>query len=189
MTYSPTFGPAAAEAEALGRDGQVQAVKVEFVMDSHRVEGDLHYTGPPRRVVDMLNAIDSGYISIFDGVVDNAARRGEGAREFAVAQVRRDAIMLAIPRTDHTAPGTSMEAVRKAPIPSTFVVPGYEVSGNMYLVPDADPVTTPILASRHFIPITDAVITPAHGGAAFREPLIIVNLVCALFYAPHAAGA
>ena len=188
MTYSPTFGPAAAEVETLGRDTQAQVVKVEFVMDSHRVVGELRHTGPPRRIVDMLNSIDSGYISIFDGVVDNAARPGEGARKFDAAQVRRDAIMLAIPRTEYIASGTSLEAVRKVPIPATFVVPGYEVSGSMYLVAEADPLTTPILASRHFIPLTDAVITPAHEGPALREPLVIVNLVCALFYAPHTLG-
>ena len=188
MTYSPTFGAQAAEADPFARN-EVHSLKVEFIMDSHRVSGELRYSGPPRRVVDILNAIDTGYIIVYDGVVDNAARRGHGARTFEVAQVRRDAIMLAIPRTDATSGGASFEAVAKIPVPVTFVVPGYEISGNMHLVAEADPVTTPVLASRHFTPVTDAVITPAHDGSPFQEGIIVVNLACALFYAPDTSGA
>jgi len=184
MTYSPTFGNTATQADPFAHT-EVHVLKVEFIMASHRVSGELRYGGPPRRVVDMLNAIDTGYIMIYDGVVDNAARPGEGARTFDAAQVRRDAIMLAIPRSDATLTDGSFESVKKLPIQATYVVPGYDISGNMHLVAEADPVTTPILSTRHFVPITDATVTPAHDGASFKEEIVIVNLACALFYAPH----
>ncbi len=184
MTYSPTFGNTATEA-----DTEVHLLKVEFIMNSHRVSGELRYSGPPRRVVDMLNAIDTGYIMVYDGVVDNAARPGEGARSFEVAQVRRDAIMVAIPRTDAVTSEGAFESVKKVPTPSTFVIPGYEISGKIYLVAEADAATTPVLSTRHFTPITNAIITPAIDGVSFKEEIVIVNLACALFYAPHTSGA
>ena len=187
MTYSPTFGNTAAQADPFA-NMEVHALKVEFIMGSHRVSGELRYSGPPRRVVDMLNAIDTGYIMVYDGIVDNAARPGEGARKFEVAQVRRDAIMVAIPRTDAALPEGAFESVKKLAVPSTFVIPGYEISGKMHLVAEADPVTTPVLSTRHFTPITDATVTPALDWVSFKEAVVIVNLACALFYAPHPSG-
>lgn len=184
MTHSPTFGNAAAQADPFAPT-EVHALKVEFIMDSHRVSGELRYGGPPRRVVDMLNAIDTGYIMIYDGVVENGARPGEGTRKFEVAQVRRDAILLAIPRSNATVRDSSFELVKKVPIPATYVVAGYEISGNMHMVADADPVGTPVLSTRHFTPVTDAVVTPAHDCPSFKEEVVILNLACALFYAPH----
>ncbi len=181
MTYSTTFGQSAAEADS---GPQQQVLEVEFVLDSHHVTGELRYGGPPRRLVDILNSIDTGYISIYAGAVANAVRKGTAASDFRIAQVKRDAILIAIPRTENTTPGGSMESVRKVPIRSTFALPGYQLSGNMFLVPDADPVITPILASRHFIPLTDAEITPAHKGPQSRERLVVVNLACTLLYAP-----
>lgn len=188
MTYSPTFGNTAAQADPFTHT-EVHLLKVEFIMDSHRVCGELRYSGPPRRVVDMLNAIDTGYVMVYDGVVDNAARPGEGARSFKVAQVRRDAIMVAIPRTDTALPEGAFESVKKVPTPSTVVIPGYEISGKIYLVAEADPATTPVLSTRHFTPITDATVTPAFDGVSFKEEIVIVNLACALFYAPNTRSA
>ena len=141
-------------------------------------------TGPPRRLVDTLNSIDSGYITVYGGHVDNAIHPDRACR-FEVAQIRRDAIMLAIPCDPGTHHGTTMEAVHKAPVPATIVLPGYEVSGNIYLLPEADAAMTPILSSRHFVPLTDAAITPSDTGMMTEEPLVIVNLARALFYAPN----
>jgi hypothetical protein len=186
MTYSPTFGPAA-QADPFSAQ-ETHSLKVEFIMESHRVSGELRYSGPHRRVVDMLNAIDVGYAIVHDGVVDNAARPGEGARPFEVAQIRRDAILMAIPRSEAPAQGSSFESVKKIPMATTFVVPGYEVTGDMHMVAEADPVTTPVLASRHFTPVTSAVITRASDGLVFREEIVIVNLACTLFYAPKVSA-
>jgi len=49
MTYSPTFGNTAAQADPFAYT-EVLALKVEFIMDSYRVSGELRYSGPPRRV-------------------------------------------------------------------------------------------------------------------------------------------
>lgn len=145
----------------------------------------MRYSGPPRRLVDLLNAIDVGYVQVFDGCVDNPAREAAGASHFEVAQVRKDAILCAVPRDDGPAPGTPMEAVHKVPVPACVALPGYDVTGNFYLVPDADPAMVPVLGSKHFVPMTDVVITPLHQGPPARERLVIVNLARALAYAPN----
>ena len=183
MTHRAVFEPQGPEVDAFADARTVHALKVEFVMDSHTVFGELRHSGPPRRLVDSLNYIDTGYATVYDGLVDNG--NPGGARHFEVAQVKRDAIIIAIPRVLTTGAGSASEAVRKAPVPATIVLPGYEVSGNIYLLPEADAAMTPILSSRHFVPLTDAVITPSATGMMTEEPLVIVNLARALFYAPN----
>jgi hypothetical protein len=189
MTYSPTFGPAAQSAPPDPFAAhEAHALKVEFIMDSHCLSGELRYVGPPRRVVDMLNAIDTGYILVYEGTIADVSRPAE-TRRFEVAQVRRDAIMLAIPRLDAPPPPSSFEAVKKVPVAARFVIPGYEITGSMYMVEGADPLTTPVLANRQFTPVTDATITRAGDGVSFKEEIVIVNLACTLTYAAQVPGA
>jgi hypothetical protein len=45
------------------------------------------------------------------------------------------------------------------------------------------------LSTRHFTPITDAIVTPAHDRVSFKEEIVVVNLACALFYAPNSSRA
>ena len=89
MTYSPTFGQTGADNEAFGIAPQAQVVKVQFVIDSHRVTGDLRYGGPPRRLVDLLNALDSGYATIFDGFLDSPLRPDDEMKRSAGIRRRR----------------------------------------------------------------------------------------------------
>jgi hypothetical protein len=183
MTDGTTYAAPTPAPDAFGAAPSEQRVEVEFVTDSYRVFGELRHSGPPRRLVDSLNSIDTGYITVYAGLVDNG--NPGGARHFEVAQVKRDAIIIAIPRALATSAGSASEAVRKAPVPATIVLPGYEVSGNIYLLPEANAAMTPILSSRHFVPLTDAVITPSDTGMMTEEPLVVVNLARALFYAPN----
>lgn len=82
-------------------------------------------------------------------------------------------------------PRRAMEAVAKAPFAATIVLPGYDVSGNVYLLPDADPGKAPMLANRHFIPVTDATITTAGSSSSWSERIMVVNLARSLFYTPR----
>lgn len=138
MTDSATFAAPTPAPDAFGAAPSAQRVKVEFVTDSHRVFGELRYLGPPRRLVDTLNSIDSGYITVYDGHVDNSIHP-DRARRFEVAQIRRDAIMLAIPCDLGAHHGTTMEAVHKVPVHATIILPGYEITGKAFLLPEADP--------------------------------------------------
>jgi len=73
------------------------------------------------------------------------------------------------------------------PVPATIVIPGFDITGNIFLLPEADPAQAPVLSSRHFVPITDATITAAHGrDHSWHEPIVVVNLGRTLLYAPDA---
>ncbi len=162
----------------------LQVVPVEFVIDSHRFTADIQHPGTPRRLVDYLNSVDGPRIGIYngsfgDGHSDTAASR------FQLGQIYRDAILIAIPRGNTTFTARSMEVVPKRPIPAMLVLPGYDVAGNIYMVPEIDPANTPLIGNRNFMPLTDALITPAAApDRAWREPLIVVNIARTLFYAP-----
>ncbi len=167
-------------------EGPSQGVIVELVMDSHSVVGQIPHRGAPRRLVDVLNTIDGGFLVISAGELRDPFRPEQPPRAFAAAQVHRDAILFAVPRGGTPFSGSPLEAVAKAPFPATIVLPGFEITGNVFLLPGADPVSAPLLANRHFIPMTDATIAASQGrDMARQEPLVIVNLTRALFYAPN----
>jgi len=115
---------------------------------------------------------------IYDGILGSATQRGEGERTF---EVRRSGVTPSSWQSralmPHRHPRRSNPSRNGRP--ATFVVSGYEVRGAMHMVAEADPVMTPIVASRHFTPVTDAVITCASDGSSFHEEIVIVNLACA----------
>ncbi len=159
-------------------------VQVEIVMDGHRVIGELRAGGVPRRLVDILNSIDSGAVTLVDGLLDDPFSRGEPLR-FARGQLDRDAILFIMPRQQVQVVANPFEVVKKAPVPATIALPGFQVSGDVHLMPHADPASVPIIGTRHFIPLTEATVTPSEGrDHVWREPLVIVNLGRALLYAP-----
>jgi hypothetical protein len=189
MTYSPTFGQTGAGNETLGITPQAQVAKVQFVIDSHRVTGDLRYGGPPRRLVDLLNALDGGYATIFDGFLDSPLRPDDEMKHFDVAQVRRDAIIYAIPLSGAPAPGSHDESVRKVPARTCLALPAYDITGYCFHVPDADPASVSMLSGRNFVPVTEAAIRPAFQAETVREDIVVVNLARVLVYAPDSTGA
>lgn len=187
MTYPTAPEQTANQIDGFGAQ-HVQVMKAAFVIDSHRVTGELRYGGPPRRLVDILNAIDGGYTTIFDGEMGSSQRSDEEMKQFAMAQIRRDAILYAIPLTD-TPRGGYGEVVPKVPNLTSIAVPGYQIIGNCYHVPNVDPADVATLSGRGFIPMTDVVIKPATKGKAAREDIIVVNLARVLVYAPSPRGA
>lgn len=182
MTYTQAFEQTGTESAAFGAD-HAQVMKVEFVIDSHRVTGELRYGGPPRRLVDLLNALDAGYATIYSGSMGSAQKSDEQMKHFDIAQVRRDAILYAVPLSD-TPRGGYGEVVPKVPAETSLALPGYQLTGNCYHVPNVDPTTIAMLSGKSFIPMTDVVIKPATKAKAAREAIIVVNLARVLVYAP-----
>lgn len=162
----------------------LQIVPVEFVVDSHRINAEIRYPGSPRRLVDYLNAIDGPRITLHAcsvGVGDDPVAVGR----FEDAQIHRNAIIIAIPRGNTTFTAGTLEVVRKRPVPAVLVLPGYDVSGNIYMVPEIDPTNTPLIGGHHFVPVTDCTITPsADRDRAWQEDLVVVNMTRALLYIP-----
>jgi hypothetical protein len=117
-------------------------------------------------------------------VIGDGARDSDSAR-YSDGQIGRDAILIAIPRGNTTFVAGSLEVVPKKAVPATLIVPGYDVTGSIYMLPDVDPAGTPFIGGHHFAPMTDVKVTPAKAPRkAWQEPLLIVNLARTLLYAP-----
>ena len=167
-------------------DGPQQGhlVRAELLLETHRVTGAFEQSGPPKRLVDTLNAIDGPTAVLRDAIVESLANHGEDQLRFDLLQLKRDAILVAIPATDipHS-PGA--EIIEKKPVLATFMLPGLEVTGHAYLPQAADPAAMPMLGRESFLPVKDAHLTQvAHGGGRRQEPLVVVNLGRVLLYAP-----
>ena len=164
-------------------------VLVEMVLDSYRVIGELFAPGVPRRLVDVLNSSDLSYYVMHTGALDDPFNPSAEPRSFDVIQLDRSGILFAIPRGEVHKPDP-FETVRKKRVPSTVVLPGFEVKGNLHLMPDADPALVPIVSDHHFVPFTDVTITADKGSSqVWQEPLVIVNMTRSTFYGTQKADA
>ena len=178
--------PSAAESgPAAGLDAVTRA-RVELVLDSHRITGALHYSGPPRRLVDVLNAMDGPYLPLYTVEIEGLFGAEHALERFEVVHLVRDAVLFAVPRDDRRPSPDSSEVVHKVPVPALILLPGFALRGNAHLVPDLDPRSVSMLGHRHFIPMTDVTaVSPRSDGPTWREPLLLVNLARAQLYGPQ----
>jgi hypothetical protein len=159
--------------------------RVELLLETHRITGDLDPAAATRRLVDILNNTDSMTLVLREIVVESLAEPDLAPLHFELAHVKYEAILLAVPDPESTPPAGGMEAVQKQPSRATILLPGVEVSGDIYFAPGADPRSAPLLGRRDFVPVTNAQIAlVAFGLRRWQEPLVIVNLARALVYAP-----
>jgi hypothetical protein len=160
---------------------------VELVIDSYRVTGEIRSQGGPRRLVDILNTGEMPFVVVYDGELDDP-RIDDEPRRFGLIQVHLETILFAIPRSDSGVHPDPYEIVAKVPVPSTVTVPGYELSGNIYLLPEMDPAGTHLLGGRHFVPMTDVTIH-ANGDcdATWSEEIVVLNLARTRLFAPGLA--
>jgi hypothetical protein len=174
----------AVDAPPLFEAPALQVVPVEFITDSHRINAEIRHPGAPRRLVDYLNAVDGPRINIHNCRIGRETGP-EAAGRYPLAQIFRNAILIAIPRGNTHFTARSLDLVPKRPVPATLVVPGYDVSGNIYMVPQIDPQDTPLIGNHHFLPMTEVTVTPADPRyPAWQEELLIVNMARTLLYAP-----
>ena len=163
-------------------------VPVEIIMDSYRVNGELFAPGVPRRLVDILNSNDLSYFTMRSGTLDDPFNPDAEALSFDLIQLDKSGILFAIPRGEVHKPDP-FEVVRKKRLLSTVVVPGFRITAELYLMPDADPILVPIISDHHFIPLTDATVIADKGHAeAWQEQLLIVNMTRALFFGTRKSG-
>jgi hypothetical protein len=164
---------------------QTNFSRVELLLETHRVTGRLDRGGAPRRLVDILNTTDAPTVALRDVGVEKLAEPEVAPLTFDIAHVKCSAILLAIPDPEMSPPSGGLEAVQKSASRATLLLPGVEVSGDVYFAPDADPRSVPLLGRRDFMPVTDAEIAQvAFVFRRWREQLVVVNLARALVYAP-----
>ncbi|MDP2675969.1 MAG: hypothetical protein Q8Q00_13890 [Dehalococcoidia bacterium] len=160
-------------------------VLAELFLETHRVTGIVDQTGAHRRLVDLLNAADGPVLTVRDASVESLADPSEQPRRYQVLQVRRQSVLLALPLSAAAPPDHAPEAVEKRPTTASLLLPGMEVTGQIYLPPGADPGSVPILARHDFLPVTDAMVTQtALSIVRWEQPLVVVNLDRAILYAP-----
>ena len=160
------------------------AVLAELFLETHHVSGIVGQAGTHRRLVDLLNALDA-VLTVCDATVESFTDPNEQPRRCQVLQVRRQSILLAVPVSGLTPSGRGLEAVEKRPTTATLLLPGMEVTGQIYLPPGADPGTISLLGRHNFLPVTEAVVTQsACAVVRWEQPLEVVNLDRALVYAP-----
>ena len=174
----------------LGKRGPAPALPhvdmtVELMIDSYRVTGELYSTGRPRRLVDILNAVEKPFVVVHDGELEDPLIEDDEPRRFDVVHVHLETILFAIPRSDSHVHPDPYEIIEKVPVPSTVTVPGYELTGNVFLMPGMDPAGNHLIGGHHFIPMTDVTIR-ANGSAATNwcEPIVVLNLARTRVFAP-----
>ena len=164
---------------------QTNFSRVELLLETHRVTGRLDRQGAPRRLVDVLNTIDTATVVLRDVSVEKLAEPEMAPLSFGIAHVKCEAILLAIPDPEASPPSGGLETVPKSASRATLLLPGLEVSGSVHFAPTVDPRSVPLLGRRDFLPVTDAEIAQvAFAFRRWREPLVVVNLARALVYAP-----
>lgn len=162
------------------------ALTVDLVMDHYRVCGELRGSGVPRRLVDVLNSTDEPFVVIHDGELDDPLINDDEPRQFKFVQVHLDTMLFGVPRSASQVQPDPFEIIEKLPVMATLAMRGYEIEGNVFLMPGLDPSSSQLLGSNHFIPMTDVCVKSASNpDCVWREEVIVVNLARALLFAPH----
>jgi hypothetical protein len=154
------------------------------------VSGQLSYSGGPRRLVDILNNAGEAFVLMREACVDDPLRADDEPRPFEIVQVHLNTVLFAIPHGMAIQTRDPMETVRKTPVPATIALPGFEISGNIHLMPELAAQNAQMLGARHYIPVTEAQITSAvTHEVIWRPDVVVVNLARAVLFAPHARAA
>jgi hypothetical protein len=157
---------------------------LEIVLDGYSLSGELSLQGAPRRLVDILNSLDEPLLNIENAVVNDFS--GAEHRRFDVVQVHSSEVLFAIPIGGDLQQADAFETVQKVPVESTIAFPGYEIDGMIHLLPGASPEAVHVVTQKHFLPLTDATITPLQDqGEARHVHVAVVNPTRALLFAPH----
>ena len=167
-----------------------QSSQVELVLDTYRVSGQLSYNGGPRRLVDILNNAGEAFVLMREAKVDDPLRSDDEARPFEIVQVHLNTVLFAIPHGQAIQAKDPLETVRKTAVAATIALPGFEITGNIHLMPELAAQNAQMLGARHYIPVTDARITSAvTHEVIWRPDVVVVNLTRAVLFAPHARAA
>jgi hypothetical protein len=158
---------------------------VEVIVDNYRVAGELAVAGPPRRLVDIFNALDD-IVSVKDATLDYPLFAHSEILGSPIAHIHMNTILFAIPHGEDVRYQDPFDKVTKRAIPCTIVVPGFEITGNIWMVAEIDPTESHILTTLHFVPLTDVrVLSLINPEKVWEADVLVVNLTRAVVYAPH----
>jgi hypothetical protein len=153
--------------------------QAELITERFCMLGRLDLAPGQARLVDLLNLRAEPVIVLHDVEAKRLAPRSDKVFNWPVAQVRREAIILAIPH-DRRLPASQterpLEYVAKVPHRVSFLLPAFAVVGSFHLAKEADiDVASPIRGSG-FVPLTDAeAVYLPDPTLVWRAAVIIVN--------------
>jgi hypothetical protein len=163
---------------------------VELITDSFHMVGSLQLHRAGVRLVDFLNFGGEPVIVLHDAKVKALGRESDKASHWPIAQIRREAIALAIPHEDHLPPAEPervLEYAPREPCRVSLILPAFAVVGDIHLAKEVDiNVASPIRGSG-FVPLTDAEATYLSDPTlVWRAAVIIVNVAKAEVCCPNA---
>lgn len=155
-------------------------LRVELITDGFRMVGSLEIHRAGGRLVDFLNFGGEPVLALHDAQVTGLERESDETSHWPVAQVRMQAIALAISHEDGppaAEPQQPMEYVAKEPRRVSFLLPAFSVVGDLHLAKEVDINAASPIRGSDFVPLTDAEATYLPDPTVvWKEPLIIVNL-------------
>jgi hypothetical protein len=162
--------------------------QAELITERFCMLGRLDSAPGQARLVDVLNLRAEPVIVLRDVEAKRLGAESANVLNWPAAQVRREAIVLAIPherRLPASEPERQLEYVAKVPHRVSFLLPGFAVVGNFHLAREANiDIASPIRGSD-FVPLTEAeAVYLPDPTLVWRAAVIIVNVakaeVCCL---------
>lgn len=160
---------------------QPGVIVAELILDGRQVTGEIRFARAARRLVDILNALDNGYVTMHKGTIRDSSG---SSLLFDLMQLARGSILLAFPHHGSTSRIDPAEVIPKQRRLVTVIMPGCHVSGYFHVVSGVDPsvITTAGVGNR-FVAITDATITVVDADMPTRfEPVALLNTAHAQAY-------
>jgi hypothetical protein len=149
-------------------------IETELLLDGRRVVGEIRLPGEARRLIDILNARESGYIKMHSGEL---VERSGNPLKFDTMQLARTSILVAFPHRGSASrihPGEVIEKDRRL---VTVIMPGCQVSGYFHVAHGVDPSIAAAGLGNRFVALTDATITVIGNDTPTRfEPVALVNI-------------
>jgi len=161
-------------------NNQPGVIEAELFLDDRQVTGEIRLSGATRRLVDILNALDGGYLTMHSGELRDSSG---SSLEFELIQMARSSIILAVPHQGSASridPGEVIEKHRRL---VTVIMPGCQVSGYFHVAPGVDPSVAATGLGNRFVALTDATITVIDGDMPTRfESVALLNTAHAQAY-------
>lgn len=165
-------------------------LQAELITQGFRMVGHLDLPLAQTRLVDFFNFRGEPVIVLHNVEARKLGPESGKAFNWPMAQIRREAILLAVPR-EHRLPGAEaqrpLEYVVKQPHRVSFLLPDFTVVGDLHLAKEADIGAASPMRGSGFVPLTDAEATYLPDPTlVWKAPVIVVNVAKAEAFSPAA---
>jgi hypothetical protein len=162
--------------------------QAELITEGFFMVGRLDLPPAQARLVDLLNFQGEPVILLYDVELRKLGPESDKMFKWAMAQIRREAIVLAIPHERRAPPAEGqppLEHVAKVPHRVSFLLPSFAVVGDLHLAREADVGAASPIRSSEFVPLTDAEATYLPDPSlVWKAPVIVVNVAKAEAFSP-----